>query len=148
MKNEEVGVPKEYSLDDLDLSKSMDKGFEFEVVDDVSGKGRGIFLTVVGGHSTRVQDFLTKSLNERRTAEAMADKRDPRGKQVRIVPIEQDIAFADEYAAIRITGWRGIKQAYTHDGAIRLCKGNALIKDQVLTQSEKLENFTETAPTS
>ncbi|MDO8313081.1 MAG: hypothetical protein Q7T25_14195, partial [Sideroxyarcus sp.] len=65
-----------YSINDLDVAKACEAPFEFEVKDDETGKGTGIFVSVVGGHAQVVKDFIAKKLNERRTAEAMAAKRD------------------------------------------------------------------------
>jgi hypothetical protein len=129
------------SLDDLDVTKACEVEYEFEVVDDVNGKGTGFFLTVIGGHAQRVLDYTKKSLNERRVAEAMAAKRDPRGKNTKAVPVEEDIEFSTELVALRVTGWRGIKESYSHENAVRLCTINPPIKEQILAVSEDLKNF-------
>lgn len=130
-----------YSLDDLDVTKACEQQYEFEVRDESTGKGIGLFLTVIGGHAERITEFTKKSLNDRRMAEAMAAKRDPRGKEVRIVPIEEDLQFSTELVAMRIVGWRGIKEPYTPEGAVKLCTINPLIKEQVLAASDNLKNF-------
>lgn len=130
-----------YSLDDLNVTKSCEKGFEFEVKDDQTGKGTGIFLTVIGGHAQRISDFIETTMNERRTADEMAKKRDPRGKQIHIVPIQDDIDYSTALVAIRVVAWRGIKDPYTPEGAIKLCTINPPIKEQILAVSENLANF-------
>lgn len=130
-----------YSLDDLDVTKACEQQFEFEVRDESTGKGIGLFLTVIGGHAERITEFTKKSLNDRRMAEAMAAKRDPRGKQINVVPIEEDIEFSTALVAMRIVGWRGIKEPYTPEGAVKLCTINPLIKEQVLAHSDDLKNF-------
>lgn len=137
-----------FSLNDLNITKSCEQGFEFEVTDENTGKGTGIFLTVIGAHAQRILDFTKKSLNERRIAEAMAEKRDPRGKQPRARPIEEDIEFGTELVALRVIGWRGIKEEYTHERAVELCTINPTIKEQILAKSEDLSNFPTVAPTS
>lgn len=136
-----------FSLDDLDVTKACEKGYEFEVSDDATGKGVGIFLTVLGAHADRITEYTKKSLNERRLEEAMAQKRDPRGKRPNVVPIEEDIEFSTELVALRVIGWRGIKEPYSHANAVRLCKSNPAIKEQILKESDNLANFPTTFST-
>lgn len=131
------------SLNDLDVSKACEIAHEFEVVDEVTGKGTGLFLSVIGGHAQKILDFSKEEMNARRVAEAMAEKRDPRGKnpQAKVVPIERDIQFSTELVALRVVGWRGIKEPYTHENAVKLCTINPPIKEQILAKSEDLKNF-------
>lgn len=131
------------SLNDLDVSKACEVAHEFEVKDEVTGRGTGIFLSVIGGHAQRILDFSKEEVNARRVAEAMAEKRDPRGKnpQAKVIPIENDIKFSTELVAMRIVGWRGISEPYTHENAVRLCTINPPIKEQILAVSEDLKNF-------
>lgn len=135
---------KSFSLADLDVTKQSEQGFEFEVTDDASGKGTGIFLTVIGSHAAAVQNYTKKHVNEQRVIEAMQEKR---GKKVAVRTIEEDIAFGAELAAIRVTGWRGISDAFTPEGAIRLCTINPPIKEQILKASDDLANFTKSPAT-
>lgn len=138
-----------FSLDDLDQARVCDTPFEFEVTDDATGKGIGIFLSVIGGQAKRITDLTTKTLNERRIAEAMAQKTDPRNKRPHehVVPIEDDLEFTTELVAIRVVGWRGrIKEPYSHANAVKLCKTNQPIRDQILEKSENLKNFPIGAP--
>jgi len=128
------------SLNDLDVTKACEVQFEFEVKDE-DGKGTGIFLTVIGGHAQAISDFTKKRLNEYRVAEAMAEKRDPRGKTPRVVSIEDDMEFSTELVAMRVTGWRGISEPYSHENAVKLCTINPPIKEQILAVSDDLKNF-------
>lgn len=130
-----------FSIKDLDVAKACETSFEFEVKDDETGKGTGIFISVIGGHAQVIADHIAKKLNERRTAEAMAVKRDPRGKQTHVVPVEDDIEYNIEQIALRVTAWRGISDPYSQETAILLCKKNPSIKDQILATSENLKNF-------
>jgi hypothetical protein len=129
------------SLNDLDVTKACDVEHEFEVVDDNTGKGTGFFITVIGGHAQRVLDYTKKALNERRVAEVMAQKRDPRGKNPKPIPVEEDIEFSTELVALRITNWRGISDQFSHENAVKLCTINPPIKEQILAVSEDLKNF-------
>jgi hypothetical protein len=128
-----------YSIDDLDVTKSCEDGYEFEVTDETTGEGSGVFLTVIGGHAQRIADFTKKMLNERRVAEAMHEKR---GKGPKVTPVEEDMAFSIELIAMRVIAWRGIKEPYSHENAVKLCTVNPLIKEQVLKASNDMANFT------
>jgi len=130
-----------YSLSDLDVAKACETPYEFEVKDDDTGKGTGIFLSVIGGHAQVIADFIAKKLNERRTAEAMAEKRDPRGKRPHVFQVEEDIEYNIEQIALRVVGWRGISDPYSHAAAVKLCTINPSIKDQVLAVSEDLKKY-------
>ena len=130
-----------FSLDDLDVAKACEIEHEFEVTDDATGKGTGIFLTVIGGHAQVIADYSKKFLNERRVADAMHEKRDPRGKKPNVHLVDEDIEFSTELVAMRITKWRGIIEPYSHENAVKLCTINPPIKEQVLAVSEDLKNF-------
>lgn len=129
------------SLNDLDVSKACEVACEFEVTDEATGKGTGIFLRVIGGHAQVIADFEKKELNARRVAEVMAEKRDPRGKNPKVVSIEEDIEFSTELIAMRVVGWRGIEEPYSHENAVKLCTINPPIKEQILAKSNDLKNF-------
>lgn len=130
-----------FSLDDLDIAKACETPYEFEVTDDVTGKGTGLFLSVIGAHAQVLTDFTAKRLNERRRADAMAEKRDPRGKNPNVHLVEEDIEFATELVALRVVAWRGMKEPYSHESAIRLCTINPSIKEQILAVSEDLKKY-------
>lgn len=132
-----------YSLDDLDQAKACEVPYKYEVKDEVTAKGTGLFLLIIGAHAQKVVDFSKKELDSRRVAEAMADKRDPRGKnpEAKVIPIDRDINFSTELVAIRIVGWEGMEEPYSHENAIKLCTINPPIKEQVLGVSEDLKKY-------
>ena len=130
-----------FSINDLDVAKSCETPFEFEVKDEETGKGTGIFLSVIGSHAQAITDFTTQWANERRVADAMAEKRDPRGKKPNVHKVEDDIEFSTELIAMRVVAWRGIKEPYSHEGAVKLCKINPPIKEQILGVSDNLKNY-------
>ena len=76
-------MAKTFSLDQLDVTKQSEAGYEFEVLDDATGKGTGIFLTVIGAHAPAVQNFTKKALNARRVFDEMQEKRGKKAKPVR-----------------------------------------------------------------
>ena len=130
---------KMFSLADLDVTKQSEAGFEFEVQDDSTGKGVGVYLTVIGAHAPAVQKFTSKKLNERRVFDEMNERR---GKKGQVRKIEDDVEFGIELAAIRIVGWRGISDDFSAANAVQLCTVNPTIREQILKVSEDLANFT------
>lgn len=134
----EAVAVKTISLNDLDHEKKSEQAFEFEYVPEATGKGSGIFLSVIGSQSSKVQGFLRKQLNDKRARIAMAAKR---GKELPSL-IEEDEEFTHEAAAVRLVGWRGITEPFNHDNALFLVTKNAEIRSQVFENSNNLANFT------
>lgn len=130
-------VNNSLSLDDLDITKPCEVGYEFEYVSESNNKSTGVFLTVLGAHSEKVQNWTRKELNKRRMREAMRQKK---GKDD-VVLIEDDEQFGIESAAVRIIAWRGITQECTKENCIRLCTINPEILSQVIKNSNELGNF-------
>ena len=129
-----------YSIDDLDVKKSCEIEHEFEVKS-AAGKGTGLFLSVIGDHAQRIEDFTKQQLNARRVADANHEKRDPRGKTPNVHLVEEDIEFSTELVALRVVGWRGLKEPYSHAAAVKLCTINPEIKEQILAASSDMKNF-------
>lgn len=126
-----------FSLDDLNLVSASENSFEFEYI---RGDGRqtGVFISVIGGQAPKVQEFVRKYFNQRRTQEAVAQKR---GKEITRL-IEDDEDFGIDYAAIRVVGWKGINEPFTPESAKILCRNNREIREQIIEASDNLANFT------
>lgn len=133
-----MATEKTVSIDDLNIVKRCEDGYEFEYLD-AQGKDTGIFFTVLGAHAEKVQKWAFKQLNNQRTQAAVQAKR---GKAEVVRIVEDDVEFAHELMAIRIIGWRGITQPYSPELALTLCEKNPLIVEQVREASENLANFT------
>jgi len=129
------------SLAQLNLKAKSDQAYEFEVVDEDDGQGMGIFISVVGEHSKKVQDLITNTVNGQRRAEAIR-KGKSAAKKEDYTPVEEDIDFSNQLAAARIVGWKGISEEYSPENALLLCSTNPSIKDQVTVESQKIKNFT------
>lgn len=135
-------MTKEFSLSDLDATKASSAAFEFEFIL-ADGSNSGVFLSVLGGQSERVAQEVASLVNERRrkhaarqTQAAMRNKAAPEFDS-----LESDVEFGQRLAAVRLVGWRGIKEAYTPEGALKLCKSNRDIAAQVTEASDNLANF-------
>jgi hypothetical protein len=125
------------SLDDLNLVAASENSFEFEYFRP-DGRPTGVYISVLGSQAPKVQEWIRKTLNRRRTQEAIAAKR---GKEVERL-IEDDEQFGIEAAAIRVCGWRGIAEAYSPEAALILCTNNSEIREQIFEASNNLGNFT------
>lgn len=134
-------------LSDLDAVAAGDTPFEIEYVR-ADGSGSGVFLLVLGGQSEKVQAEVNRLVNDRRKkqaiAEAMQGRKNP--DKADFTPIEDDIAFGHRLTAVRLVGWRGIKQEWSPENAYRLVSRNAEIAEQVTTASNNLGNFMQPKP--
>ena len=131
-------MKKAVSLENLDLTKQCEDEYEFEYVDP-AGNRTGVFISVVGGQSERVRKFNAQEVNRMRRQEMLAKKK---GKKEDFTPIEDDLEYLVCDAAIRITKWRGIDQECTPENSKKLCRINAVIRQQVIEHSNDLANFT------
>lgn len=129
------------SLSQLNLEAQSETPFEFEVIDENSGKGTGVFISVLGSHSKTVQSYVTKTLNGKRRAEALKAAKGSK-KDIDFTPVEDDIDFSIELAAIRVVAWRGIEEPFSYDNALLLCRTNPIIKQQIIDASDDVKNFT------
>ena len=134
-----AGKEKLVSLADLNVVKRCEESAEMEYMD-AGGKGTGVFLSVVGAHAPRVQNWINRELNNRRRYDAVQAKR---GKLSDVRMIEDDIDFGVEVVSIRITGWRGITDPFNAENSLELCKINPEICQQVREFSENIANFTQ-----
>lgn len=127
---------KPVSLSDLNLITASENTFEFEYITS-EGKSTGVMISVIGSQAPKVQEFVRKFFNHRRTAEALAQKR---GKELHRT-IEDDEDFGIDYAAMRIVGWKGISEPFSEENAQILCRNNKEIREQVIEHSDNLGNF-------
>jgi hypothetical protein len=127
-------------LNDLDAVTAGDTPFEIEYIR-ADGSGSGVFLLVLGGQSEKVQAEVNRLVNERRKKQAAAAALAKGPDKADFTPIEDDIAFGHRLTAVRLVGWRGIKQDWSPDNAFRLISRNSEIAEQVTTASNNLANF-------
>jgi len=152
------------SLADLDVRKASETPFEFEYML-ADGMGSGIFLSVLGAHSAVVQAETNRLVNERRAADANREVMQLNIGAAAFTPVESDIQFGQRLSAVRLVGWRqpgdtkglapdqierfkGVKEAWTPDLALVLCKSNPPLSEQVTKRSAAVGNFTTGSPTA
>jgi hypothetical protein len=131
-----------FDLNDLDAVAAGDMPFEIEYLR-ADGSGSGVFLLVLGGQSEKVQTEVNRLVNDRRKKQALAASVTSRNnaQAEAFTPIEDDIAFGHRLTAVRLVGWRGIKQEWSADSAYRLVSRNSEIAEQITTASNNLGNF-------
>lgn len=134
-------------LNDLDAVAAGDTPFEIEYVR-ADGSGSGVFLLVLGSQSEKVQSAVNKLVNDRRKKQAQAAAVTKGADKAEFTPIEDDIAFGHRLTAVRVVGWRGIKQEWSAETAFRLVSRNSEIAEQVTTASNNLGNFMPGSPTA
>ncbi|OJA72712.1 hypothetical protein BGV72_28650 [Burkholderia ubonensis] len=127
------------SLANLDLVSPSNEGHEFEVVSTKTGKGLGVFLTVLGDQSEKVAAFTRKRRNEKRREAAIALRRGRPSDDVDTV--EDDESFIVEACIVRTVGWRGLAEDFSESNARRLFTTNHEIRCQVLVESANVANF-------
>ncbi|NQE62957.1 hypothetical protein [Caulobacter sp. RHG1] len=130
-------TPTLVDLSDLDAVTAGETPFEVEYIRK-DGSGSGVFLLVLGGQSDKVQAEVNRLVNDRRKKQAQATAV---GGAVEFTPIEDDIAFGHRLTAVRLVGWRGIKQDWSAENAFRLISRNSEIAEQVTAASNTLSNF-------
>lgn len=134
------------SLSDLDARSASDAPIEFEYVSP-DGTPSGVFLSVLGAQSDKVTSEVNRLVNDRRKKEAAQASTRMGGRDQAVwTPIEDDIAFGQRLAAVRLVGWRGIKEDYSPENALKLCQINADVADQVTKTSNDSARFMKASP--
>ena len=133
---------KKVSLAQLDAAKLGDTPFEFEYLAP-DGAGTGIFFEVLGSETETVTSVVSELVNERRKKEAVRKMNESfrNKKNAEFEPLESDVEFGQRLAAVRLVGWRGIEEAYSAEGALKLCKSNRDVAAQITQNSDDTGNF-------
>ncbi len=127
----------ELSLENLNLSKQCDNGYEFELTD-TSGSPMGVFITVLGSSAEAPKKAIRKRVDLERKQNDMLVRK---GKDVPLKTLDEleEINIGD--LAHYVVSWTGLKESCNYENVCRLFKINDDIRRQVLTETEKLENF-------
>jgi hypothetical protein len=152
------------SVTALDARKAGEQPFEFEYTDS-EGTPTGIWLSVYGSHTDKVQNAVNVAVNERRKKEAHTEalNRGSRPGSAGFTPIEDDVAFGQRLAAVRLCGWRGDKdikglkpdqaqrfvgltEPFSPELALQLCQSNPELAAQVTDEANRTTNFLKLSP--
>lgn len=127
------------SLSSLNVEKASDTPFTLAIIDEQSGQDTGIEIDIIGEHSKTIANLVAKAVNGKREAARIAAiKR----KDVPADKVEDDLLFGYELAAKRIVGWKGIEEEFTPENALTLVRTNPSIREQIMTGSSNVSNFT------
>lgn len=151
------------SVTQLDVRKAGEQPFEFEYMDE--GTPTGIWLSVLGSHTAKVQEEVNTAVNERRRKEAVTEARNrsARPGSADFTPVEDDVKFGQRLAAVRLCGWRGdkdtkgltpeqaqrfvgITEPFSPELALTLCQSNPDLAAQVTEEANKTSHFLKLSP--
>lgn len=153
------------SIADLNARKAAETPFEFEATGP-DGKPSGHWFSVIGGQCYTVVTATQQLVNARRSQDA---ERDAKASLSRpgdnIVPVEDDVAFGQRIAAVRLVGWRGpgdtqgldaeqlerfrgISDPFSPALALVLCQTNPDYAAQFTIKSNQTANFIKASSTT
>lgn len=110
---------------------------EFEVVDELTGEGIGLFISVISPYAKNVaagiknQFQMIHRINE--LSEIVSEE----------IPLSEtnEIELEILSATHRIVSWRGLEESYSFENAFELCRTNPFIRKQVLHYSNQVGVF-------
>lgn len=122
----------------FDAVAQSEQAYEIELKD-VQGEGTGVYVSILGKHADAIIKWTSKIINQMERERAMAQKA---GKQPPIKTIEELREQNVEGAALRVTGWRNVKQQFSQDLMKQALRRNPHWVDQIINESDDLGNFT------
>jgi hypothetical protein len=123
---------------DFDAVKQSEHDHEFELKEMDGVTGTGIFIKVIGKHADVVTKFTARVVNQQQREAMHAHKS---GKPIPPKPLEELRAQNIEAAALRVTGWRNVKQAFSQDLMRQALARNPHWVDQIVEESDAIGNF-------
>lgn len=127
------------SIDDFDAVTLGETPHEFEWI--ISGRRTGIFVSVYGSQATRVQDALNAINNDQRKASAAAAAAAEAAGETYVRDIGEAVDATRQAAAVRVAGWRGLKERCTPETALRMCRRNEDFAAACVQKSNDFGNF-------
>jgi hypothetical protein len=122
----------------FDIVSRSAEGHEFELKDADGVTGTGVHLTVIGRYSDDVAKWnnaiMTKMSREAQMAARRGKAPDPKS-------LEDLRAQNIEGAAIRVIGWRGVKQPFDRELLKAALRRNPHWIDQIVEESDQIANF-------
>lgn len=129
---------QELDILDFDAVKQSEHDHEFELKHLDGVTGTGITLLVVGKHADVVTKFTAKIVNQQQREAMLAHKS---GKPIPVRPLEEIRAQNIEAAALRVTGWRGVKQPFSQELMRQALTRNPHWVEQIVEESDAVGNF-------
>jgi hypothetical protein len=136
-------MTKQQAIDitSFDAVAESEAGVDIELKHADGVTGTGIVVTVIGKHADAVVAFTRNVLNRMLRDEQLAKRR---GKDVE-VDIEKLKEQGREDAAIRVIGWKNVKQEFSKELLKSALVRNPHWIDQIVEASNDLGNFTKSS---
>jgi hypothetical protein len=121
----------------FDAVSDCEQGYDLELLDKDGVTPTGITVTVIGSKADSVQQWTSRVYSKMRQAEDLAKRK---GQEVKVDLNELRSQNIDG-AALRVTGWKGVKQAFERELLKQALARNDHWVDQILEASNDLGNF-------
>jgi len=126
-------------ITEFDAVSESEVGHEFELVGIDGITGTGVIVTVQGKHADEVTKWTSGILTKMQREQQLAARK---GKQVEPKSLEELREQNIAGAALRVTGWRNVKQPFSRDLLKVALRRNPHWVDQIIEKSDDLANFT------
>jgi len=123
----------------FDAVKESEAGYEFELLHTDGVTGTGVFVTVQGKHADEVKKWNSALVAKMTREHQMAARK---GKPVEPKSMDELEAQNIDGAALRVTGWRNVKQPFSREAMAAALKRNPHWIDAIVHESDDLGNFT------
>lgn len=130
--------PLEYDILGFDAVARSEQGIEIELLREDNMTGSGVVVTIIGKHAETVTRWSAKLINEAQREAALAQRS---GKMPPPKPIEELRLRNVEGAALRVIGWRNVKQSFSQELMRAALVRNPHWIDQIVEESDKAANF-------
>lgn len=124
----------------FDAVADSEAGSELELMQPDGQTSTGIFLTIIGKHADAVTQWQSKLMDKKQREAMLAHKS---GKPAPAQSAEERNAMNIEGTALRVTGWRGVKQEFSQDLLRKALARNPHWIPQILDHSEDVGNFSQ-----
>lgn len=147
---EAAAKPKVLDIGAIDTIAASDAGADIELLHPTSGEATGVFVTILGKHSTTFRDIVRERVNHRVKKESYAARR---GKPLDPRTAEQVEAEAIDLIVACTVGWHtgdkaaqsipfnGEELPFNHANAKRVFTERLWVREQIDNAIGDLENF-------
>jgi len=129
----------------FDSVADAERGFEIELTSPDGVTGTGVFVTVLGRNADAVRKFVNGVI-DRQTREAAIAQR--KGKTPEPKSMDDLHTQNIESAAVRVPGWRNVKQTFDRDVLRQALRRNPHWIDQIIDASADIGNFSTAQPSN
>lgn len=125
-------------IEAFDAVADSESGHDIEMKQADGITGTGVYFTIIGRNADAVVKWISREVNKAAREQQMAERR---GKTVDPTPLEEVKLKNMEGAAIRVTGWRNVQQAFSPELLRKVLTRNPHWVDQIIEASNDMGNF-------